>query len=144
MDMNKSFVLRKEDRNPRWHKVDANGQVLGRLCTQIAELLRGKTKAIYTPHTDGGDYVVVTNCEKIKLTGNKWNDKIYSSYSGYRSGLKEVPAKEVLAKDPRRLIMHAVKGMLPKNKLNRTILKKLLVYVGDQHPHDAQMRGFGE
>lgn len=143
MDMNKVFFLKKEDRKPRWHVIDASDKVLGRLCTQVAELLRGKDKTTYTPHTDAGDYVIITNCEKIKLTGNKWEDKIYSSYSGYRSGLKEVAAKDVFAKDPRRLIMHGVKGMLPKNKLNRAVLKKLRVYVGDQHKHDAQMRGFG-
>ncbi len=142
--MNQLYFMKKEDRKPLWHVVDASDQVLGRMCTNIAELLRGKTKAAYTPHTDGGDYVVVTNCEKIKLTGNKWEDKIYASFSGYRSGLKELSAREVFNKDPRRLIMHAVKGMLPKNKLNRAILKKLRVYVGNAHPHDAQIRGFGK
>jgi large subunit ribosomal protein L13 len=142
--MNRVYFMKKEDRKPLWHVVDASDQVLGRLCTNIADLLRGKTKATYTPHTDAGDYVVVTNCEKIKLTGNKWEDKIYSSFSGYRSGLKERTAQEVFNKDPRRLIMHAVKGMLPKNKLNRGVLKKLRVYVGNQHPHEAQIKGFGQ
>jgi large subunit ribosomal protein L13 len=144
MDMNKVFFLKKEDRKPRWHVIDASDKVLGRLCTQAADILRGKTKATYTPHTDGGDYVVITNCEKIKLTGNKWNDKMYARYSGYRSGLKETSAKNLLAKDPTRLIMLGVRGMLPKNKLNRAILKKLKIYAGDQHPHKAQIEGFGK
>ena len=139
MDMNRSFVLKKEDRSPRWHVVDASGKVLGRLATQVADILRGKDKPEYTPHTDGGDYVVVTNCDKISLTGDKWEDKIYASFSGWRSGLKERSAKEVFAKDPTFLVKHAVKGMLPKNRLNRQVIKKLKVYVGDQHPHKAQI-----
>ena len=142
MDMNKTFFLKKEDRDCRWHVVDASDKVLGRLCTHIADLLRGKNKAIYTPHTDAGDYVIVTNCEKIRLTGNKWEGKTYASFSGYRGGLKEISAKDLFKKDPRRLIIHAVKGMLPKNKLNRRILKKLKVYVGNQHPHEGQIKGF--
>lgn len=113
---------------------------MGRLCTQIADILRGKDKATYTPHTDSGDYVVVTNCEKIVLTGNKWDDKIYARFSGWRGGLKEPSAKEVFAKDPSRLIMQGVKGMLPKNKLNRQVLKKLKIYVGSEHPHQAQLK----
>lgn len=137
--MNKVFYLKNEQRNPQWHTIDADGQVLGRLCTQIADILRGKDEAEYTPFTDSGDYVIVINCEKVKLTGNKWNDKLYDHYTGYRSGLRRVPAKEVFKKDPAELIMHGVKGMLPKNKLNRSILKKLKVYVGNQHPHEGQV-----
>jgi large subunit ribosomal protein L13 len=144
MDMNKTFFLAKEARNPRWHMIDASDKVLGRLCTQVATLLRGKHKAVYTQHTDAGDYVVITNCDKIRLTGKKWTDKMYSSFSGYRGGLKEIAARDLFAKDPRRLIMLGVRGMLPKNKLNRAILKKLKVYVGDKHPHAAQLKGFGE
>jgi len=139
MDMNKAFFLRKEDRNPNWHVVDATDQILGRLSTQVADLLRGKTKAEYTPHTDTGDYVIITNCEKIKLTGNKWSDKIYATYSGWRGGKKEVSAEKLFEKDPRRLISYAVRGMLPKNKINRQVLKKLKVYVGGEHPHQAQV-----
>ncbi|KKQ49110.1 MAG: 50S ribosomal protein L13 [candidate division TM6 bacterium GW2011_GWF2_38_10] len=139
MDMNKSFVMRKEDRAPEWHVVDASGKVLGRLCTEIATRLRGKDKAVFTPHTDGGDYIVVTNCEKIVLTGNKWEDKIYDFYSGYRGGLKQKSAKEMLQRDPRQIIILAVKRMLPKNRLSRSILKKLKVYVGNEHPHRAQV-----
>lgn len=139
MDMNKSFVLTKETRNkPEWHLIDASGQVLGRLATQIANILRGKDRPEYTPHTDSGDYVVVTNCEKIVLTGDKLEGKIYRSYSGYRSGLKERTAREVMQRDPSRLIEKAVQGMLPKNKLNRSVIKKLKVYAGGEHPHAAQ------
>ena len=138
MDMNKSFVLRKEDRSPEWHVIDASGKVLGRLATHVADVLRGKDRPEYTPHTDSGDYVVIINCDKIVLTGNKWKDKIYRSYSGWRSGLKERSAREVFEKDPTRIIRAAVKGMLPKNKLNRQIIKKLKIYVGSEHPHKAQ------
>lgn len=141
-DMNKVFFLRKEDRAPRWHVIDATDKVLGRLCTQVATLLRGKDKATYTPHTDSGDYVVVINCEKIKLTGNKWEDKMYESFSGYRSGLKKTSARDVFAKDPSRLITYGVRGMLPKNTLNRAALKKLRVVVGPEHVHEAQIKGF--
>jgi large subunit ribosomal protein L13 len=141
--MNKTFFLAKEARKPQWHIVDASGQTLGRLCTKIATLLRGKNKVTFTPHTDAGDYVVVTNCEKITLTGKKWTDKMYASFSGYRGGLKETAARDLFAKDPRRLIALGVRGMLPKNKLNRAVIKKLKVYVGDKHPHAAQLQGFG-
>ena len=139
MDMNKSFFLRKEDRKPRWHVIDASDKVLGRLATQIADILRGKDKPEYTPHTDSGDYVVITNCEKIKLTGNKWEDKIYASYSGWRGGLKQRSAKDVFKKDPALLVRFAVKGMLPKNRLSNQIVKKLKVYAGEKHPHEAQV-----
>lgn len=142
MDMNKTFLLKKEDRSPRWHTIDASGKVLGRLCTQIAELLRGKDKVTFTPHTDAGDYVIVTNCEKIRLTGKKWKQKMYENYSGYRGGLRLTAARDLFAKDPRILIMRGVHGMLPKNTLNRAVLKKLRVYVGDKHPHAAQIKGF--
>lgn len=137
--MNKSYVMRKEDRQPKWLVLDASDRVLGRLCTEVADLLRGKHKPEYTPHTDTGDYVIITNCEKIVLTGNKWKDKVYPSVSGYRGSLKEPSAEEVFKKDPRTLIILAVKRMLPKNTLSRSILKKLKVYVGSDHPHKAQI-----
>ena len=139
MDMNRSFVLKKEERAPKWIVVDAQGQVLGRLATRIADVLRGKDKAYYTPHTDSGDYVVVINAEKIVLTGNKWEGKEYASYSGWMGGLRVTTAQEMLKKHPTSIIQHAVKGMLPKNKLNRDILKKLKVYTGSEHPHKAQV-----
>jgi large subunit ribosomal protein L13 len=142
MDMNKSFVLRREaytKHDQAWHVIDASDKVLGRLSTHIAEVLRGKNNPMFTPHADSGVYVVVINCEKIKLSGDKWNNKMYATYSGFRSGLKETAAKDVLAKDPGSLVYLAVRGMLPKNKLSRQLLKKLRVYAGAEHPHKAQV-----
>lgn len=138
MDFNKSFRLRKEDSNPQWRIVDAEGQILGRLATKIADTLRGKNKPNYTPHTDGGDYVIVINADKIKLTGDKWQGKIYDRYTGYIGGYKTMTAQELREKHPIKLVEKAVKGMLPKNKLNRQIYKKLKVYAGAEHPHEAQ------
>ncbi len=138
MDFNKSFRLKKEDHKPVWRIVDAQDQVLGRLATKIADTLRGKNKVYYTPHTDSGDYIIVINAEKVKLTGNKLQDKIYDRYTGYIGGYKVTTAKEMLKKHPTRVVEHAVKGMLPKNKLNRQIYKKLKVYAGAEHPHAAQ------
>lgn len=138
MDMNKTFYLRKEDRAPVWRLIDADGMVLGRLATQVADILRGKDKPYYTPHTDCGDYVVIINADKIKLTGNKWKDKIYVTVSGWRSGKRETSAKDQMAKHPTSLIELAVKRMLPKNTLNRDAFKKLKVYTGPEHPHIAQ------
>jgi large subunit ribosomal protein L13 len=142
MDMNKSFVLRTEVYSKHaqaWHVIDASGQVLGRLSTQIADLLRGKNSPMYTPSADSGVYVVVINCDKIKLTGDKWNSKMYQRYSGWRSGLKETAAKDVAAVDSGELVHMAVRGMLPKNKLSRVLLKKLRTYTGSEHPHAAQV-----
>ena len=139
MDMNKSFVLKKEARNPQWRVIDASGKVLGRLATNVADVLRGKDKPEYTPHTDSGDYVVIINCDKIVLTGNKWKDKIYPTFSGWRGGLKERSAREVFEKDPTQLIKLAVKRMLPRNRLSRQIIKKLKIYTGSEHPHSAQV-----
>ena len=133
-------MLRKEDRQPKWHVLDAKDVVLGRLSTHVADLLRGTLKVDYTPHTDNGDYVVVINCSKIKLTGNKWEDKIYRSFSGWQGGLKERSAQDVFEKDPTRLIRSAVRGMLPKNRLSRQMIKRLKPYVGDEHPHKAQVK----
>ena len=139
MDMNKAFFLRKEDRDPVWKLVDAKGQTLGRLATRIADMLRGKDQVYFTSHTDSGDYVVVINADKIVLTGNKWEDKIYDRYTGWMGGYKVISAKDMQKRHPDHIITHAVKGMLPKNKLNRQIIKKLKVYTGDQHPHTAQV-----
>jgi large subunit ribosomal protein L13 len=121
-----------------WILVDADGQILGRLATQIADFLRGKHKPIFTPHVDTGDFVVVINAEKVKLTGKKEEQKIYARYSGFRSGLKEFSAATVRARHPERLIGLAVKGMLPANALCRNSIKRLKVYAGDKHPHEAQ------
>ncbi len=139
MNMNKSFVLKKEERKPQWRLMDAEGKVLGRLATHIADVLRGKDKPYYTPHTDSGDYVVVINADKIVLTGNKWEDKEYVRYSGWFGGKKVATAQEMKEKHPTAIIELAVKGMLPKNKLNREIIKKLKVYTGTEHPHKAQI-----
>lgn len=139
MDMNKAFYLRKEDRNPQWRVMDASGQSLGRLAVQVANALRGKDQAMYTPHTDSGDYVVVVNASAIVLTGNKWNDKEYISHSGYLGNRKVLTAKQMFQKDPASIIIKAVKLMLPKNTLNKQILKKLKVYAGAEHKHQAQV-----
>ena len=131
-------VAKKETVNHQWFVVDAENVVLGRLATQIANVLRGKHKAIYTPSVDTGDFVVVLNADKIALTGNKVADKTYYSHSGFPGGIKSTTAGEMLVKKPEELIRKAVKGMLPKNKLSRHMLKKLKVYAGSSHPHEAQ------
>ena len=134
----KTRSVRNEDVERRWFVVDAEGQVLGRLCTRIATVLRGKHRPEYTPHVDTGEYVIVINADKVKLTGKKEGVKIYQNYSGYPGGLKELTASEVRARRPERLIEAAVKGMLPKNKLSDAQLSKLKVYRGAEHPHAAQ------
>lgn len=131
-------VAKKETVNHQWFVVDAENVVLGRLATQIANVLRGKHKAIYTPSVDTGDFVVVLNADKIALTGNKVAGKTYYSHSGFPGGIKSTTAGELLVKKPEELIRKAVKGMLPKNKLSRHMLKKLKVYAGSSHPHEAQ------
>ena len=132
----KSFATGEVTRN--WVLVDLEGVPLGRAASRIAEILRGKTKPQYTPHADVGDFVVVVNAEKVKLTGGKLDKKLYRWHSGYLGHLKERSAKEMLDKDPAFLIRHAVKGMLPKNRLGRKLLRKLKVYAGPDHPHQAQ------
>lgn len=134
----KTFMLRKEDVDRKWYVVDATDKTLGRLSTKIAQVLRGKGKPIYTPHVDCGDYVIVINAEKIKLTGNKWEDKIYYHHSGYPGGLSAVPAKEQLKKNPVKIVEKAIKGMLPKTSLGRDMFRKLYVYKGSEHKHKAQ------
>lgn len=131
--------LPKVDLNARkWHVVDANGMVLGRLAATVANTLRGKNKPVYTPHLDAGDFVVVINAEKVVLTGKKETNKTYMSYSGWKGGEKYRTVAQVRAKHPERLIVHAVKGMIPKNRLGDRLITKLKVYRGDQHPHQAQ------
>jgi len=124
--------------NQEWYIVDASDKILGRLASQIALRLRGKHKAIYTPHVDTGDFIIVVNAEKISLTGKKLTDKIYYSYSGYPGGLRETAAGKMLTEKPENLIRIAVAGMLPKNNLGRRMLRKLKVYAGNAHPHEAQ------
>jgi large subunit ribosomal protein L13 len=137
-NMMKSFIPRENDIKKCWHVIDADGQVLGRLATRAATLLTGKNKPIYTPFLDTGDHVVIINAEKIKLTGKKLSDKMYRHHTGFPGGLREATAGELLAKDPGKLIQLAVIGMLPKTKLGRAMRKKLKVYQGPQHPHQAQ------
>ena len=122
----------------KWYVVDAEGQTLGRLASNIASVLRGKNKPTYTPFLDTGDYVIVVNAEKIKVTGKKMDQKVYSTHSGYVGGLKQVTLKEKLAKKPESVLEHAVKGMLPKGTLGRQMAKKLFVYAGPEHKHAAQ------
>ncbi len=133
-----TYSAKKSDMDEKWWLVDAEGEVLGRLATQVAARLRGKHNPMFTPHVDSGDSVIVVNAEKIVLTGRKWAQKTYYSHSGYIGGLKEITAKKLLEKRPEDLVRFAVKGMLPKNRLGRTLLKKLKVYAGGSHPHEAQ------
>jgi large subunit ribosomal protein L13 len=134
----KTFQARKEDIKKLWYVVDAKDKVLGRLASEIANLLRGKGKPIFSPHVDTGDFVIVVNAEKIRLTGNKLTGKVYYHHSGYPGGLKTITAEKLLAKRPEELVRRAVKGMLPKNRLGRKVFKKLKVYSGPDHPHEAQ------
>jgi len=134
----KSFIPCKEDMQKKWHVIDAEGQVLGRLAARAARLLTGKDKPVYTPFLDTGDHVIVINAEKIKLTGNKLQDKKYRHHTGYPGGLKEITAGALLEKHPDRLVRAAIFGMLPKTKLGRSMRKKLKVYKGPEHPHQAQ------
>ena len=123
----------------KWHVIDADGAVLGRLAVQVSDILRGKNKPVYTPHLDAGDFVVVINAEKVKLTGKKEKAKEYMSYSGWKGGEKYATVEQVRVKQPEFLITHAVKGMIPKNRLGSQLLTKLKVFKGDKHPHAAQM-----
>jgi large subunit ribosomal protein L13 len=134
----KTYVATPDTRERNWVIVDANGQTLGRLATQIADALRGKRKPEYTPHIDTGDFVVVVNAEKISVTGNKRADKLYHRHSGYPGGLKTRTLEEMLARRPEEVIRLAVKGMMPRNRLARKQLTKLKVYAGAEHPHTAQ------
>lgn len=131
-------IVKKADVNQKWHVVDLNGKVLGRAASEIAKVLRGKNKPCFAPHMDAGDFVVVVNAEKVRLTGNKLADKMYYRHSGYPGGLTTTPAGKMLEKKPAELIRIAVKGMLPKNKLGRQLFTKLKVYTGGSHPHAAQ------
>ena len=134
----KTYSLKKEEVQRNWFVVDATDRVLGRVATKIADKIRGKDKPTFTPHTDGGDYVIVINAEKIKVTGSKFNNKIYYRHSLYPGGLKSQTFKELIEKNPERVIEEAVKGMLPKNKLGKSIIKKLKVFQGPNHDHESQ------
>jgi large subunit ribosomal protein L13 len=134
----KTISARAEDVKRDWFLIDAEDKTLGRLATEVARRLRGKHKAIYTPHVDTGDYIVIVNAEKVRVTGNKTKDKMYYTYSGYMGGLKEINFEDLIDKAPERVIERAVKGMLPKNSLGRTMFRKLKVYAGKEHEHAAQ------
>lgn len=134
----KTFSAKPHEIERKWFVVDAQGQTLGRLATQVATVLRGKHKPIYTPHVDCGDYVIVVNADKIHVTGQKLDDKIYYRHSNYPGGLKQVTLRRQLQTHPERVIEAAVRGMLPKNRLGRKMFKKLKVYAGPDHPHQAQ------
>ena len=134
----KTFSAKKESVQHSWYLVDATDKTLGRLSTQIANRLRGKHKPEYTPHVDTGDYIVVVNAEKVRVTGNKGTDKIYHRYTGYPGGIKSLSFNELIEKTPERAIQKAVKGMMPRNKLSTVMLSKLKVYAGSEHPHTAQ------
>ena len=134
----KTASAKKETVTRKWYVVDAEGETVGRLASKIASVLRGKHKPDYTPHVDTGDYVIVINADKVRFTGNKMSDKVYLRYSGYPGGQKAITAENLMAKKPNAVIETAIKGMLPKNKLGRAMFKKLFVYAGADHPHQAQ------
>lgn len=136
--MSKTYMANKDTIERKWFVVDADGEILGRLATEVAGILRGKHKPGFTPHVDCGDYVIIVNAEKVALTGKKLKDKIYYRHSGYSSGLKKRNAAEMLARQPEKVLEMAIRGMLPKNKLGAAMYRKLYVYVGPDHPHQAQ------
>ena len=134
----KTFMQTKENVERNWYVIDAANKPLGRVATKTAHVLRGKNKPTYTPHVDCGDYVIIINADKVKLTGNKLNDKMYYNHSGYPGGLRERNAKVMIEKYPEEMMERAVKGMLPHNRLGRAMYKKLFVYQGSEHKHEAQ------
>lgn len=135
----KTFSLKKENIKQNWWLLDAKGEILGRLASRTASILRGKHKPDFTPHLDNGDFVIIINANKVKLTGKKEEQKLYRKHSGYIGGLKETTFKEKKEKDPEGIILNAVAGMLPKNKLGRRLIRKLKIYCDEKHPHTAQM-----
>lgn len=136
--MRTTFITKPAEVKREWFIVDASDQILGRLSSQIAKILRGKNKPIYMPHVDTGDYVIIINAEKIKVTGKKMSQKFYRHHSGYPGGVKDVKLKDMLVKKPEYVLFHSIKGMMPKNNLGRAMLKKLYVYAGPEHKHMAQ------
>ena len=134
----KSYISKPADVNRKWYVVNAEGKTLGRLSTEIARILRGKHKVTFTPHVDGGDFVVVLNADKVAVTGRKAEQKVYRHHTGYIGNLKEISYKRMLAEKPEEIILTAVRGMLPKNKLRSPMMKRLKVYAGNEHPHAAQ------
>ncbi len=134
----KSYMANAQNIERQWYVIDAEGMVLGRLASEIAMILSGKRKPVYTPHFDAGDYVIVLNADKIKLTGNKWQQKTHWYHTGYPGGAKEVKYQDLVKKDPTKILRLAVKGMLPKNSMGRAMIKKMKVFTGTEHPHEAQ------
>lgn len=134
----KSYMANAQNIERKWYVIDAEGMVLGRLASEIAMVLSGKRKPVYTPHFDAGDYVIVLNADKIKLTGNKWQQKTHWYHTGYPGGAKEVKYQDLVKKDPTKILRLAVKGMLPKNSMGRAMIKKMKVFTGTEHPHEAQ------
>lgn len=134
----RTFTQKQEEIERDWYVVDAEGETLGRLASRIAPILKGKHKPIYTPHLDCGDFVIIVNAEKVRVTGRKLDQKFYYRHSGYPGGLKSISLRDQLNRYPERVLQAAIRGMLPKNKLGRRMLKKLKVYAGDVHPHEAQ------
>jgi len=134
----KTFVAKEHEVDKKWYLIDAENRILGRLASQIAIRLRGKHKPIFTPHADTGDFIVVINADKVALTGSKWDNKIYYRHTGYMGGIKQISAKKLLEKKPAEVLRLAVQRMLPKNSLGRKQLKKLKIYIGSDHPHQAQ------
>ena len=135
---NTTYSIKKSEIESKWYIIDAENKVLGRVATEAAKLLRGKHKPTFTPNMDVGDHVIIINCDKIKLTGNKMNDKIYRHHSGYIGGMKEITAKEMIEKTPEKAMLLAIKGMLPHNSLGRQQLKKVRIYAGSEHENQAQ------
>ena len=135
----KTYSTRSSDLTPQWHVIDASGKTLGRLASAVATLLMGKHKPIYTPNLNTGDFVIVVNAAKVRVTGNKAQQKVYYRHSGYPGGLKSVTLERMMQTHPTRVIEYAVKGMLPHNRLGRDMLRRLKVYAGDTHPHQAQV-----
>ena len=135
---NTTYSVKKSEIESKWYIIDAENKVLGRVATEAAKLLRGKHKPTFTPNLDVGDHVIIINCDKVKLTGNKMNDKIYRHHSGYIGGMKEITAKEMIEKTPEKAMMLAIKGMLPHNSLGRQQLKKVRIYAGSEHENQAQ------
>ncbi|WP_045215251.1 50S ribosomal protein L13 [Desulfonatronovibrio magnus] len=134
----KTYSPRPQDARRDWHVIDAEGKILGRMATEIATKLRGKNKPEFAPHMDMGDFVIVVNADKVKVTGNKLSQKKYYRHTGYPGGIREISLEKLLDKKPEEVIRHSVRGMLPKNKIGRNLLKKLKVYSGPDHPHSAQ------
>jgi large subunit ribosomal protein L13 len=140
----KTYSTKSSDLRPQWHVIDASGKTLGRLASEVATLLMGKHKPIYTPNLNTGDFVIVVNAAKVRVTGNKAQQKFYYRHSGYPGGLKSTTLARMMQTHPTRVIEYAVRGMLPHNRLGRDMLRRLKVYAGDTHPHQAQMRGSKE